>query len=130
MQTLPDGDDRVREATILKIQELLGTKNDTARFVGLTLLEAVLANTPGLQGDQDAIARLWECISPTFLHRLLKTGISGCATAGPRQKDAKNMLDVGVAVIRAFTMLLPEDRRGDAALVDRIPLLVASLLNR
>ncbi len=127
-QAAPGGEDQATrdhaqdEAQIVKIQELLKTKNDTSQFVGLALLKSVLDNTPKLRDDKVAIARLWEAIPPSFVQRLLRTGST--------KKDARDMLDLAVAVLHTFAILLPEDRKGDAALVDRIPLLVASLLTR
>ncbi len=114
------------QVSLDKIEELLKATDDTSRFVGLALLKPVLDNSAGLRDDQDSISQLWDCISPKFLDRLLRTG------SGPRapKKDSKDMLDLAVAVIHTFTLLLPDGKRGDPRLVDRIPLLVASILHR
>lgn len=114
------------EASIRKIQELLKTKNDTSRFVGLALLKSVLDNSADLRNDQSRVVQLWESIPPTFLRRLLRTG----SRSSPSQKNAKDMLDLAVSVILTFSTLLPEDLRGNSALVDQIPVLVASILHR
>lgn len=109
--------------TIHKIQELLKTKNDTSRFVGLALLKSVLDNSPQLREDEAAITALWQSVSPKFLDRLLR---SGSQSSG---KDAKNMIDIAVAVIHTFSTLLPEDTKTNSIIVDRIPALVTVILH-
>ncbi|TPX18385.1 uncharacterized protein E0L32_011718 [Thyridium curvatum] len=113
------------DISIEKIQGLLKTKNDTSRFVGLALLKSVLDNSKELREDEAALSELWGCISPKFLDRLLRTG----SAPSHSQKDAKDMLDLAVAVVHTFTILLPESKRSEQKLVGRIPLLVASLVD-
>jgi Neurochondrin len=103
-----------------KIQELLQTKNDTSRFVGLALLKSVLDNSPTLREDDQAVLQLWDSISPKFLDRLIKTG----------QREKKDMLDLAISVIHIFAMLLPEDAKRHPKLTGRIPPLVGAVLNR
>ncbi|TID02619.1 Uncharacterized protein CH35J_004220 [Colletotrichum higginsianum] len=103
---------------------MLEAKDDTSRFVGLALLKSLLDNSEELRNDSETVLGLWESISPKFLDRLVRTGISAQAT----QKDAKNMMDLAVSVIHTFTLLLPDQSRRDKRLVGRLPLLVSSLL--
>lgn len=114
------------DISIEKIQGLLKTKNDTSRFVGLALLKSVLDNSKELREDEAALSELWGCISPKFLDRLLRTG----SAPSHAPNDAKDMLDLAVAVLHTFTILLPESKRSEQKLVGRIPLLVASLVDR
>jgi hypothetical protein len=111
--------------SIAKIQDLLRAKNDTSRFVGLALLKSLLDGSTEIRDDEAAVLRLWSSISAKFLDRLIRTG------AGPNasKKDAKDMLDIAVAVIHAFVVLLPDPGK-QSKLTDRIPSLVAAVLQR
>lgn len=112
--------------TIQKIQALLKTKDDTSRFVGLALLKSVLDNSPQLREDEAAITTLWQSVAPKFLDRLLRSGSKKSSST----KDAKDMIDIAVAVLHTFSSLLPDHVKRDAALVGRIPALVAVVLHR
>ncbi|OIW33509.1 DUF1941-domain-containing protein [Coniochaeta ligniaria NRRL 30616] len=109
--------------SLQKIQDLLKTKDDTARFVGLAMLKSALDNSPALRQDEQAIVALWGSISPKFLDRLLRTG-SG---ETPSQKEGKEMLDLAVSVIHTFAVLLPDHEKAGPRFHDRIPRLVACL---
>ncbi|KAL1855828.1 hypothetical protein Daus18300_010902 [Diaporthe australafricana] len=111
--------------TIQRIQDLLKTKNDTSRFVGLALLKSVLDNSPQLREDEEAVTTLWHSVSPKFLDRLLRSG----AKQGPSTKDVKDMIDIAVGVIHIFSVLLPYDSKKDPSLVRRIPALVSVILH-
>lgn len=108
-----------------KIQSLLKAKDDTSRFVGLALLKAVLDNGR-LVEDPEALRTLWECISPKFLDRLLRAGRNEKFS----QSEAKDMVDLAVAVLHTFTILLPEESRKDNTLTKRTAPLVNALLKR
>lgn len=110
--------------TLRKIQELLKTKNDTSRFVGLALLKSVLDNSQQLQEDESTINELWQSVSPKFLDRLLRSG------SKQSRKDAEDMVDIAVAVLHTFSVLLPEEFKKDSSLVGRIPALVPVVLHR
>ncbi|KAI1143926.1 DUF1941-domain-containing protein [Hypoxylon sp. FL0543] len=110
--------------SIEKIQQLLRTKDDTSRFVGLALLKSVLDNSPELQSDEAVISSLWNSISPKFLDRLLRAG----SQSGSEQKNSKDMLDLAVAVIHTFAILLPDEARRDEKLLGRIPRLTNAVL--
>jgi hypothetical protein len=112
--------------TIQRIQELLKTKNDTSRFVGLALLKSVLDNSPQLREDEEAVTTLWHSVSPKFLDRLLRSG----AKQGSSPKDARDMIDIAVGVVHIFSVLLPDDSKKDPNLVGRIPALVSVILHR
>lgn len=110
--------------TIQKIQELLKTKNDTSRFVGLALLKSVLDNSQQLREDESIITGLWQSVSPKFLDRLLRSGSSQSS------KDAKDMIDIAVAVLHTFSTLLPDNIKTCSSIVGRIPALVSVGLHR
>lgn len=110
-------------ASLQKIVELLKAKDDTSKFVGLALLKSALDNSPKLRQDENTVLQLWNSISPKFLNRLIRTG-SGANAA---QKDAKDMLELAIAVIHTFTALLPDEGKREEKLIKRIPLLVGSI---
>ncbi|EOO03041.1 putative duf1941 family protein [Phaeoacremonium minimum UCRPA7] len=109
------------EVSIQKIQELLKAKDDTSRFVGLALLKSVLDNSPELREDEASITALWISIPSRFLDRLLRTGAT-------QKKDAKDMLDIAVAVHHTFVVFLPDDIKRESKMFSRIPMLVNTLL--
>lgn len=109
--------------SLQKIQYLLKTKDDTARFVGLAILKSALDNSPELRQDEGAIVALWVSISPRFLDRLLRAGSGD----GPPQKDAKEMLDLAISVIHTFAVLLPDNEKAGSKFYARIPRLVSCL---
>lgn len=111
-------------STLAKIEELLKTKDDTQRFVGLALLRSVLDNSEEIRQNGPLIQHFWSCISSKFLDRLIRMG------SKPSKPDAKEMLDLAVSVIYTFAILLPEGRKGQSKLVDRIPKLVEATLYR
>ncbi|ERS96379.1 hypothetical protein HMPREF1624_07289 [Sporothrix schenckii ATCC 58251] len=132
-----------QEAAIAKVEQLLGVKDDTSRFVALALLKALLddqvreAGKDGQAGEicSPRLLKLWDAIPVKFLDKLLRADLDAHSTpAVPRPgkggADAAHMRDLAVAVLHTFAVrILPDDRRGDRRLVGRIPLLVASLLN-
>ncbi|KAI1857882.1 uncharacterized protein JN550_012957 [Neoarthrinium moseri] len=111
-------------ASIDTIEQLLKAKDDTSRFVGLALVKSTLDTSESLRNDEKVITSLWNSIPSKFLDRLLKTG----SKPGARQNDAKEMLDLAVAVIYNFSILLPSETKSDQKLVGRVPLLVDAIL--
>ncbi len=120
------------QPSVPKIQALLGAKDDTSRFVGLALLKSVLDNTPEVRDNEENIVALWESIPPKFLDRLIRTGSKQTPSSAPDasspRKNSNDMLDLAVSVLHTFAALLPEKARQNPRLLDRIPQLVACLL--
>ncbi|KAI0382874.1 DUF1941-domain-containing protein [Hypomontagnella monticulosa] len=119
------GSDATVAPSIDKIKGLLKAKDDTSRFVGLALLKSVLDNSPELQSDTGVIISLWDSISPKFLGRLLRTG----SQSASEQKHSRDMLDLAVAVIHTFAVLLPDEAKEDTKLVAQIPRLAQAVLH-
>lgn len=117
---------RNEDTSLEKVQQFLKAKDDTSRFVGLALLKSVLDNSPELRGDEATVTALWSCICPKFLDRLLRTG----SHPAPDQKNARDMLDLAVAVLHTFAVLLPSTARQDPRLLGRIPKLTRAVLRR
>jgi hypothetical protein len=113
-------------AALEHMRRLLSAKDDTSRFVGLALLKSILDNQPLLREDAAQVASLWEAISPKFLDRLLRADQNQRVTKG----EARNMVDIAVAVLHTFTSLLPEEVRDTKRLLGRSPALVNALIDR
>lgn len=105
---------------------LLRSKDDTYKFVGLALLKSILDNQQSLREDPQIIAKCWSAISPKFLDALLKASESH----GRSKQEAQNMIELAVAVIHAFIVLLPPEIRQEVRTVGRTPGLVNALLRR
>ncbi len=106
--------------------KLLQTGNDTHKFVGLALLKSILDNQQILREDHQVIAKCWTAISPRFLDGLLRASQSQSRS----RQEAQNMVELAVAIIHVFVVLLPPEKRESAKLVGRTPGLVAALLQR
>lgn len=105
---------------------LLAAKDDTSRFVGLALLKSILENKIDFQKDPAIIERCWEAIPFKFLDRLLKAGVKNEKS----MDEARSMLELAVAVLHAFVVLLPDHIKRSKKLVDRIPLLLDAVAKR
>lgn len=112
------------DANLAKIQTLLKAKDDTQRFVGLALLKSLLDNSPQIRQDEAALQELWASISSKFLDRLLRTG------SKPSSDNAKEMLDLAVSILHAFSILLPVESLAKSKFTDRVRGLVAAVLYR
>ena len=84
-----------------QIFDLLKTKNDTQRFVGLSLLKTLLDGNAPLQRDVSILTRCWNAIPPTFLTRLFKAQVRASTNM-----EAKSMFELAVAIVHAFIVLL------------------------
>lgn len=124
-QSQGDGGPQDVSVTIEKIQQLLKTKDDTSRFVGLALLKSVLDNSQQLREDEATITTLWQSVSPKFLDRLLRSG----SKQGSSSKDTRDMVDIAVAVLHTFSVLLPDEAKADSSLTGRIQALVLVILH-
>ncbi|RDW59565.1 hypothetical protein BP6252_12652 [Coleophoma cylindrospora] len=111
------------DATFEKLQSLLRAKDDTSRFVGLALLKSVLDNG-AISQDAAKIQVIWESLSPKFLDRLLKAGQSQKIN----KAEARDMVDLAVAVLHTFTILLPESSQNVSRLLGRSGPLVNALV--
>jgi hypothetical protein len=112
-------------STMGKMKDLLQAKDDTSRFVGLALLESVLDNGQ-LAQDPENLRLLWEALSPKFLDRLLRAPQSEKIN----KAESKDMVDLAVAVLHTFTILLPEESRKQKQLTRRTGPLVKAVVRR
>lgn len=114
------------DGQIEQIRTFLNSKDDTSRFVGLALLKSVLDNKNELIENQSVICKLWGSISPKFLDRLLRAQIAGNGS----KDEARGMVDLAVAVLHTFTIILPDDMRRQDKLIKRIGPLVNAIVQR
>ncbi|KAI9789977.1 MAG: hypothetical protein M1835_001290 [Candelina submexicana] len=110
-------------ATLDHTLELLKIKDDTARFVGLALLKSILDNQEALRNDPKIILRCWAAVSPTFLDRLLRS----TKTHNKTMAEASSMVELAVAVIHVFAVLLPHEVRDAESMTGRLEGLVMAL---
>lgn len=108
-----------------KIESLLKAKDDTSRFVGLALVKSVLENDE-VTSNAEVLSSIWQSISSKFLDRLLRSQTSDRYG----QDEAKDMVDLAVAVLHAFTTLLPDQVLRESRLTKRIVPLMNALSNR
>ncbi|MCJ1364914.1 hypothetical protein MMC16_004031 [Acarospora aff. strigata] len=103
---------------------LLRSGDDTHRFVGLALLKSILDNQQSLREDPRVITRCWAAISAKFLDALLRTSEGESRS----KQEAQSMVELAVAIIHAFVVLLPPECRESPKMLGRIPGLVGALL--
>lgn len=102
---------------------LLKAKDDTSRFVGLALVKSILDNKVDFQKDAVIVERCWTAIPAKFIDRLLKAG----ANENKNKEESLSMVELAVAVLHAFIILLPVDLLNTEKFVDRVGGLVDAL---
>lgn len=105
---------------------LLRAKDDTSRFVGLALLKPILDNKIGFREDAVIIERCWAAIPARFIDRLLRAAANKHKT----KEESSSMVELAVAVLHAFIVLLPISLRDNEKLIDRVGGLVDALTLR
>lgn len=120
-----DSSSSAAQVPLEKIHALLESKDDTSRFVGLALLKSVLEDE-AVTSSPDTVGSLWKSLSPKFLDRLLRS------RAGDKvsQKEAEDLVDLAVAVLHAFTLLLPVETQKSSRLTKRIGPLTNAVIHR
>jgi hypothetical protein len=102
---------------------LLQAKDDTRRFVGISLLRTILDKHESLRNDPVVILRCWNAIPTSFLKRLLKARPS----EQRGEEEARNMVTLAVSVVQAFTTLLDAGELEDEWVISLCGGLVAAL---
>ncbi|KAL9039417.1 MAG: hypothetical protein Q9214_004888, partial [Letrouitia sp. 1 TL-2023] len=97
------------------ILDLLSKGNDTSRFVGLAFLKSILDNKDELRKDPGVIQRCWHAIPTSFLDRLLNAG----GSKKKNEDEAQAMVQLAVAVLHTFALLLPLESRNNERLAER-----------
>ncbi|KAE9970923.1 hypothetical protein BLS_004683 [Venturia inaequalis] len=102
------------QAAVDQTLTLLKTKDDTSRFVGLSLLRSLLDSNEQLRTNDKNLLQCWNAISNKFLIRLLKTQ----ETKSKSKDEARNMVDLAVAVIHIFANLLPSQEVAEQKMIE------------
>ena len=105
---------------------LLRAKDDTSRFVGLALLKSILDNKISFREDAVIIERCWAAIPARFIDRLLRAAVNKHKT----KEESSSMVELAVAVLHAFIVLLPISLRDNKKFIDRVGGLVDALTLR
>ncbi|KAF2763350.1 DUF1941-domain-containing protein [Pseudovirgaria hyperparasitica] len=91
-------------AALDQIFSLLKTKNDTSKFVGLSLLKSLLDSQDSLRNDPGVLTQCWKAISTRWLHRVL---IMKTNREKRTDNEERSMRQIAVGVVEAFASLLP-----------------------
>ncbi|MCJ1352679.1 MAG: hypothetical protein MMC33_002663 [Icmadophila ericetorum] len=84
-----------------QIFDLLKVKDDTQRFVALSLMKYLLEGNGSLQRNIPVLMQCWTAIPPTFLTRIFKSQAQ--ASTDP---NAKNLFELAVSIVHSFIVLL------------------------
>jgi len=98
--------DSTRNAGLEQVLVLLKSKNDTQRFVGLTLLMKMLGR---IKDDQDLLQRCWEVIPSTFLTGLLRAKALARSGEARNPEEAQAKFQLGLDILHTFVSLLSEE---------------------
>lgn len=98
------------EAALQQVFTLLKARDDTSRFVGLSLLRTLLDSNEELRENASIITQCWDAVPNKFLTRLMK--------AGGDNDEAKNMNNIAVAVVHTFANLLPAEKVAAKKMLD------------
>ena len=99
-----------RSAGLEQIFACLKSKDDTQRFVGLTLLMRYLE---GIQGNYDLIVKCWHAIPGSFLTRLLRAKVTDDKEDVKSKEEAQIKFELGLTVLHTFISLLPTQQLQD-----------------
>ncbi|QDS75095.1 hypothetical protein FKW77_007061 [Venturia effusa] len=102
------------QAAIDQTLTLLQAKDDTSRFVGLSLLRALLDSNEQLRTDEKNLLKCWNAISNKFLIRLLRTQ----ETKSKSKDEAQDMVGLAVAVVHIFANLLPSHEVAEKKMIE------------
>jgi hypothetical protein len=102
------------QAAVDQTLTLLKAKDDTSRFVGLSLLRSLLDSNEQLRTNGENLLKCWDAIPNKFLLRLSKTQ----ETKSKSRDEANDMVDLAVAVVHIFANLLPTQEVGEKKMVE------------
>jgi hypothetical protein len=102
------------QAAVDQTLTLLKAKDDTSRFVGLSLLRSLLDSNEQLRTDEENLLKCWNAISNKFLFRLLKAQ----ENVSKSKHEARDMVDLAIAVVHIFANLLPAQLVGERKMVE------------
>lgn len=90
-------------AALEQIFACLKVKDDTQRFVGLTLLMRYLE---GIQGEYKLIMQCWAAIPASFLTRLIRAKATNRKEDIQGKEEAQIQFELGITILHTFMSLL------------------------
>jgi hypothetical protein len=93
---------------------LLRARDDTSRFVGLSLLRSLLDSNEELRSDAAVITTCWNAIPNKFLNRLLNPK----STKTSNVEETKSLVQLAILVVHLFANLLSQDEIGKGKMTD------------
>jgi hypothetical protein len=93
---------------------LLKARDDTSKFVGLSLLRSLLDSDEGLRTSRDVLSECWNSIPNKFLTRLMTSQPTGKTSI----EESKSMVQLAVSVVHLFANLLPPEEVAKKKLTD------------
>lgn len=119
-QEVPEDPPKVLNHTLT----LLSSKDDTSRLMGLAMLKSILNNQTIIQENSEVLKECWDAIPAKFLDRLLSP-----ATRKEQDEDSsRSMIELAVAVVHAFLVLLPDYVKSSKKAIERISGLIGALI--
>lgn len=106
-----------------QVVSYLEKKDDTSRFLGLTLLRPLLDNE-NFRNNKEAISECWTALSTSYLKRLLRAD----QNKERSQADSRLLVDLVVGVLHAFSLMLPPEAPESDKMVSMSEGLVHSLI--
>lgn len=97
--------DPTKIAGLEQVFTCLKSKNDTERFVGLTLL---MESLEGIKGDSQLLRRCWEAIPSTFLTGLIRAKALARTGDARNPEEAQAKFQLGLDILHTFVSLLDE----------------------
>lgn len=95
--------DSFKTAGLEQVFACLQSKNDTQRFVGLTLLMKLLE---GIKEDSGLLNRCWEAIPSNFLTGLLRAKALAKPEDASSADEAQAKFQLGLDILHTFVSLL------------------------
>jgi hypothetical protein len=93
---------------------LLKARDNTSKFVGLSLLRSLLDTNEQWRTDAGILTKCWRSISNNFLMRLMNSQ----PTKKSSVEETKSMIELAVSVVHLFANLLPPDELANEKMTD------------
>ncbi|KAJ9639427.1 hypothetical protein H2201_002911 [Coniosporium apollinis] len=129
VQQLPQGEAEQSQPSTMRVSleqvlSYLKKKDDTSRFLGLTLLRPLVDNE-SFRNNPEAISECWTALSTSYLKRLLRAG----QNEERSQAESRLLVDLAVGVLHAFSQLLPQEALESEKMISMSEGLVHSLID-
>lgn len=128
VQQLPQGEAEQLQPSTMRVSleqvlSYLKKKDDTSRFLGLTLLRPLVDNET-FRSNPDSISECWTALSTSYLRRLLRAEQNEQRS----QAESRLLVDLAVGVLHAFSQLLPQEALESDKMISMSEGLIHSLI--